>query len=547
MHVIHIDRLTVTHAGRLIFKDLSWSIGDHDRIGLVGPNGVGKSTLLKAITGEVQPDSGTISLYKGTRLGYLPQSIDLPAGRTLWEEARAVPPELAALEHELARIEASLADPAVYGDAGKLERMLARQERTLAEYEQRGGLKHDSSVKAALSQLGFSPADYDLPAESLSGGQKKLVVLARLAVRQPEVLLLDEPDNHLDLEAKRHLEGFLRNYDGAVVIVSHDRYLLDETVTHIAELDAGKLEMYAGNYSAYAVEAELRRLRQQQMYVAQQKRIDQIEAFIKISEEKAKADLGERHARQAASRRKMLARMEANGEMVERVQERRRMELSLEGGRGSQKALELKQLAMGFGDDLLFMDIDLLVQHGERVGLVGPNGAGKSVLFKLILGQLTPLDGIIKIGPSCRLGYYSQEHQTLAGWMTRSPLALVQDVKPMSEGAAVAFLLRFLFKYEQLRLPIGGFSGGERSRLQLACLMLQNPNLLLLDEPTNNLDIPSTEVLEGVLDEFEGAILTISHDRYFLDRVVDRVVELDAGALTGYMGGYSDYLERRGR
>jgi len=189
--------------------------------------------------------------------------------------------------------------------------MLARQERTLAEYEQRGGLKHDSSVKAALSQLGFSPADYDLPAESLSGGQKKLVVLARLAVRQPEVLLLDEPDNHLDLEAKRHLEGFLRNYDGAVVIVSHDRYLLDETVTHIAELDAGKLEMYAGNYSAYAVEAELRRLRQQQMYVAQQKRIDQIEAFIKISEEKAKADLGERHARQAASRRKMLARMEA--------------------------------------------------------------------------------------------------------------------------------------------------------------------------------------------------------------------------------------------
>jgi ATP-binding cassette subfamily F protein 3 len=168
-------------------------------------------------------------------------------------------------------------------------------------------------------------------------------------------------------------------------------------------------------------------------------------------------------------------------------------------------------------------------------------------LFKLILGELNPLDGVVKIGPSCRLGYYSQEHQTLAGWMTRSPLALVQDVKPMSEGSAVAFLLRFLFKYEQLRMPIGGFSGGERSRLQLACLMLQNPNLLLLDEPTNNLDIPSTEVLEGVLDEFEGSILTISHDRYFLDRVVDRVVELDGGALTPYLGGYSDYLEQRER
>jgi ATP-binding cassette subfamily F protein 3 len=371
MHVIHIDRLTVTHAARLIFKDLSWAVGDRDRIGLVGPNGVGKSTLLKAIIGEVQPDSGSITLYKGTRLGYLPQAIDLPAGRTLWEEARAVPPELAAVESELNRIEAALADPAVYGDSGKLDRMLARQERTLAEYDRLGGLKHDSSVKAALAQLGFGAADYDLPAESLSGGQKKLVVLARLAVRQPEVLLLDEPDNHLDLESKRHLEAFLRGYDGAVVIVSHDRYLLDETVTHIAELDAGKLEMYAGNYSAYAVEAELRRLRQEQMYAAQQKRISQIEAFIKESEEKAKADLSERHARQAASRRKMLNRMESNGEMVERVQERRRMELTLEGGRGSQKALELKGVAMGFGDDLLFMEVDLLVQHGERVGLVG--------------------------------------------------------------------------------------------------------------------------------------------------------------------------------
>ena len=191
------------------------------------------------------------------------------------------------------------------------------------------------------------------------------------------------------------------------------------------------------------------------------------------------------------------------------------------------------------------MDVDLLVRHGERVGLIGPNGAGKSVLFKIILGEIMPLDGVVKIGPSTRVGYYSQEHQTLAGWLERCPLDLVRDIKPMAEGNAVAFLLRFLFRYDQLRLPIGTFSGGERSRLQLACLVLQNPNLLLLDEPTNNLDIPASEVLESALEDFEGAILTISHDRYFLDRVVDRVVELDEGSLVGYEGGYTDYLNMK--
>jgi ATP-binding cassette subfamily F protein 3 len=243
----------------------------------------------------------------------------------------------------------------------------------------------------------------------------------------------------------------------------------------------------------------------------------------------------------------MLDRMEERGEIVERVVERRRLDVQFEGWRGSTKVIELRELAMGFDDDLLFVGLNFLLRHGERVGLIGPNGAGKSVLFKLILGELPPLDGVIKIGPSIRVGYYSQEHQTLADWLARSPLDLVRDIKPMPESSAVTFLLKFLFRYDQLRLPISTFSGGERSRLQLACLMLQNPNLLLLDEPTNNLDIPSVEALESALDDFEGSILTISHDRYFLDRVVDRVVELADGALTAYAGGYTDYLEASGR
>lgn len=545
MHIIHIDRITISHAGREIFNDLSWIIGDRDRVGLVGPNGVGKSSLLKALTGKVTPDKGAISIQRGIRVGYLAQDVMLPPDQTLWQTARTPPPELALVETELARIETALADPAVYGDEGKLTRMIARQEKAIEQYERLGGARHEARVKELLMRLGFTPGDYDLPTEALSGGQKKLVALVQLTIEQPHVLLLDEPDNHLDLDAKRNLEAFIRDYPGAVVIVSHDRYLLDEAVTHIAEMDGGKLTSFVGNYTAYALELEARKLRQQQMYIAQQKRIAQIEAFIHEAEMKAKADLNERHSRQAKSRRKMLDRMEANGEVIERVVDKRRIDLQIEGSRGSNKAVEVRKLTMGFDDDLLFMDVNLLVRHGERVGLVGPNGAGKSVLLKLILGELEPLDGIVKIGPSCRIGYYSQEHQTLADWLHRSPLELVRDIHPMPEGDAVAFLLKFLFKYEQLRLAIGGFSGGERSRLQLACLVLQKPNLLLLDEPTNNLDIPSVEVLESALEDFEGAILTISHDRYFLDRSVDRIVELDNGGVREYMGGYSDYLAIR--
>jgi ATP-binding cassette, subfamily F, member 3 len=542
MYIVTIDKLTINHAGRDIFQNLSWSIQDRARTGLIGPNGAGKSSLLRALAGEHKPDAGSITLMRGVRVGYLPQDVSLTPGLTLWEAARMPPPELAALEAELHRIETALADPKVYGDSDRLARALSRQEQTLAAYEARGGLQHEARVRGVLSQLGFLPADYDLPVESLSGGQKKLVALAQLSLQQPTLLLLDEPDNHLDVTAKRGLERFIRNYAGAVVIVSHDRYLLDEVATEIAELETGRLTQYPGNYSAYALTVEEQRARQQQMYTAQQKRIQQIEANIHEWEQKAKADLNERFARQARSRRKMLDRMEAKGEIIERVQQRRQMGLALEGGRASQKALELTEVAMGFGDDLLFLDVNLLLRHGERVGLIGANGAGKSVLFKLVLGDLAPLSGTIRIGPSCRIGYYSQEHQTLAQWLHRSPLELVRDIKPMAEDDGVAFLLRFLFRYDQVRLPIGGFSGGERSRLQLACLMLQNPTLLLLDEPTNNLDIYSVEALEQALADFEGALLTISHDRYFLDRVVDRLALLEPTGMTSYLGGYSDYL-----
>jgi ATP-binding cassette subfamily F protein 3 len=366
-----------------------------------------------------------------------------------------------------------------------------------------------------------------------------------LAAWSPDVLLLDEPDNHLDVMAKAKLESFIRDLRGAVVLVSHDRYLLDACVTEIAEFEGGRLTLYPGDYSNYTVERELRRIRQAQVYAAQQRNFARIEAMIKDWELKAAADLNERHARQAASRRKMLARMEASGDLVDAVVERRLMDFQIEGGRGSTKAVELKDVAMGFDDDLLFVGLNALIQHGERVGLVGRNGAGKSVLFKLILGEYTPLEGVVKVGPSTRVGYYAQQHETLGAWYRRTPLDLVRDLQPLSEGTAVAKLLKFAFSYEQARQPIHSLSGGERSRLQLLALVLQSPNLLLLDEPTNNLDIASADVMESALEDFEGAILAISHDRYFLDRIVNRVLELEDGVLTEYPGGYSDYARKK--
>ena len=366
MHIINIDHLTINHAGREIFADLTWAIGDKDRIGLVGPNGAGKSSLLKAIVGEVVPDSGFITRLPGTTIGYLPQQVDLEPGHTLIEEASRPSPELAEVEARLAQYEIQLGDPAVYGNEKKLTRVLGQQEKALLDYERLGGPRHHSRVRELLAHLGFSEADYDLPTDSLSGGQKKLVMLVQLSVAKPSALLLDEPDNHLDLDAKRRLEAFIKHYPGAVVIVSHDRYLLDEVVTHIAELEEGTLTAYVGNYTTYATEREMNRLRQQQLYVAQQKRVQQIEEQIKQFDHWAHVNDDVRYARKARHRRKMLERMEEKGEMIDKVIDRRPMEAQFDGWRGSTKALELIDLAMGFDDDLLFVDLNLLVRHGER-------------------------------------------------------------------------------------------------------------------------------------------------------------------------------------
>ena len=547
MIVVNLDKIEHSYGTNTVLSAVSWELHAGQKVGMVGPNGAGKSTLLRIIAGEIRPDAGFVCRHKEARIGYLAQEPVLDPTHTVGEEVLSGASDLAQVEAELRRLEGRMADPQVYGDEAALERVLAAHSRTQAEFERLDGYRHESRAREALQALGFAENDLDLPVSALSGGQKKLVGLAKLLSAGADLLLLDEPDNHLDLAGKAYLERFMAAFPGTVVIVSHDRYLLDETVTWIAEIEDQRLTLYEGNYSAYAVEKQLRLLRQQQMYEAQQKEIARIEAAIARFELWASIVVNERHIRQARSRQKMLDRMER----VEKpILERRRMGLELNGWRGSQKVLEIAGLDQVYpspsrGEQIVLAGLDLLVWHGERVGLLGPNGSGKSVLMRCILGWEEPSSGVIRVGPSVRTGYYAQEHETLDP--DKTLIEEIRQVRPFYEQDAVSFLGRFLFPYRMVRNRVRDLSGGERSRLQLAKLMLSDANFLLLDEPTNNLDLPSCEVLEGALDDFEGTVLVISHDRYFLNRVVDRIVELQDGALVEYPGDYTYYLEESRR
>lgn len=540
MIAVRMDRAAFSHPQGLRLTNLNWAIQHHEKLGLVGPNGAGKSTLLRLLAAQLPPDEGQVIAAKGTTVEYLPQEIVFETERTVLSEALTASSQLARIEALLAQVEASLGDPAVYGDEAALSRALDRQARLLQDYAEAGGLSYENTVKATLRQLGFDPAEFNLSTTALSGGQKKMLALTKLVITQPAVLLLDEPDNHLDLPGKQRLEQFIKNYAGAVLIVSHDRYLLDEVADGIVELDGGRLTFYPnGNYSAYVAAKELARLRQTQLYTAQQKEIARLEAAIARFELWARLVVDERHIKQARNKRRQIEQMDK----VDKPVEAQNLGLQFDGWRGSDKVLEIIDLVKAFGDDLILAGVNLTLWHGMRVGLVGPNGAGKSVLFRCIVGQEQPTGGLIKIGPSVKLGIYTQEHQSLD--YSKSLVETVRDLKPMYEDQAIAFLGRFLFPYQRAKTQtVGSLSGGERSRLQFARLMLQEPNFLLLDEPTNNLDIQSAEVLEAALDQFNGTVFVISHDRYFLDKVVDQVVELapERGTLATYLGGYTDYL-----
>jgi len=550
MIIFSVDKVSKYWGASVVLDKVSWDIREHSRVGLVGPNGAGKSTLFKIVSGEYEPDGGFIPRKKGLSIGYMEQEPRPDPRHTVIEEVRHKGgAALHAIERDMKAVEAQMAEPDVYSDEKKLSRALEQHALMVEAFEQKGGLNFENRMLATLRGLGFADEEFDLSCAALSGGQKKLVGLATLLVTRPDLLLLDEPDNHLDLRGKAFLEEFIADYPVTVVIISHDRYLLDVVAEEIVEIEDHGLRVWATcNYSEYAYTKKMALLRQQQMFELQQKEIERLEMSVRRLLGWAGGQ-NEKFVRRARSMEKRLDKIER---IDKPILERKTMGLQFNvNGRGSNKVLEIKHLTKQFDDHLsakqkpepVLHNLDLMIWQGERVGLIGPNGAGKSVLFRSILGREAPTRGEIKLGPSNIMGYYSQEHETLDYGVTL--MDEVRKLRPMSEREAAGLLGRFLFGFEKGKQKVGSLSGGEKARLQMLKLMMGNYNFLLLDEPTNNLDIASAEVLEDALEDYKGTILIISHDRYFLDRIVNRIVELEDGILTEYLGNYTYYKEQQ--
>jgi len=518
-----------------IFRDVSFQVADREHVALVGVNGAGKSTLLRIIAGLDTASAGEIAIARGARMAVLAQEPRFESQRTVRQEAQlAFDEALTALarmrELELAMQSAS---------GGSLDQLFEEYERLSLHFEVSGGFDVEHRTEEVLMGLGFSSEQMDEPVRTLSGGQKTRIALAKALLADPDLLLLDEPTNHLDLGMLDWLEGFLGSWRGAFLVVSHDRYFLDRVTSRTLDLSFGRLEDYPAPYGRYLLLRTERRARQLQEYEEQRELIARTEEFIR------RYKAGQR-SREAKGRQTRLDRLER----LDRPQEHAALTLRVQPTiRSGREVLTATPLRVGYSDSggerVLVSTPELRVERGDRVAIIGQNGCGKSTLLRSIVGELRPLSGRIGFGTNVKVGYYAQGHEGLP--TDGSPLSILVGSQPMSEEAARTYLARFLFQGDDVHRPVSALSGGERSRLALACLLVEGANLLILDEPTNHLDIQSRETLEEMLTAYDGTVVFVSHDRFFIDRVATRVWDIAEGKLEPYLGNYSDAVRQKSK
>jgi ATP-binding cassette subfamily F protein 3 len=525
MSVITASGVGVSYGAHDVFGELSFDVPPGAKIALVGPNGSGKTSLLRVMARMDRPSAGQMHWARGLSIGFLPQIPDLPDEGTLWEEMLKVFEHLLRQAEELRKLEELMAQP----EAGQ-DGVMERYGQALEAFELAGGYTYELEIKRVLTGLGFDATDYRRPLTQLSGGQKTRALLARLLLQKPDLLLLDEPTNHLDIAAVEWLEGYLKEWPGAVVVVAHDRAFLDHVVDRVWELNWGRLESYPGNYSKYVVLKVERVARRRAEFERQQQFIAKEEDFIQ-------RNIAGQRTREAQGRRKRLERLER----FERPRERKQVGLDIKAsGRSGDLVLGLYELAVGYERRApLFTCEEVELRRGQRVALIGPNGSGKTSLLRTVLGEIRPLRGRVRIGASVYLGYFAQARSDLNP--DHTALEALLEAKEMPISQARGMLGRYLFSGDEVFKRVGDLSGGEQSRLALARLTLQGANLLLLDEPTNHLDIPSQEVLQNTFAEFEGTILLVSHDRYLINALSTTVWAIVDEGLYAFKEGYGEY------